>query len=92
MTSSASANFEAPADAGANNVYDIVVHVNDGVNPGAIEAVAIAVTNVDEAPFDIAGGPLTVNEDSGTGSVVGTLVGQDPDNQALTYTQQYVNS
>jgi len=45
----ASPDFEAPADAGSNNVYDIVVHANDGVHQ-TTKAVAITVTDVDEPP------------------------------------------
>jgi Ca2+-binding RTX toxin-like protein len=41
----ASPDFETPHDAGGNNVYDLVVHANDGVNDTA-KAVAITVTNV----------------------------------------------
>jgi hypothetical protein len=36
-------------------------------------------------PNDIAGGPFTVQENSATGTIVGTVVGHDPEGQALTY-------
>ena len=39
-------DYEAPTDAGANNVYDITVSASDGVNTSAAQAVAITVTNV----------------------------------------------
>ena len=42
-------NYEAPTDAGGDNVYDITVTANDGVNTSAAQAVAITVTNVGEA-------------------------------------------
>ena len=45
----ASPNFEAPADAGGNNVYDIIVTASDGIFTTS-KAVAISVTNVNEAP------------------------------------------
>src|SRR4051794_31856528 len=48
VTFKASPNFEAPLDAGPNNVYDIVVHVNDGVNPEDTKAVAITVTDLND--------------------------------------------
>jgi Ca2+-binding RTX toxin-like protein len=38
------------------------------------------------APIDITSGPLSINENSANGTLVGTLTGQDPDNQALAYT------
>ncbi|MFZ4683814.1 MAG: 5'-nucleotidase C-terminal domain-containing protein, partial [Terrimicrobiaceae bacterium] len=41
-------NFEAPADAGANNVYDVVVTASDGSLTDT-QDLAITVTNVDEA-------------------------------------------
>src|SRR6185436_17179457 len=44
----ASPNFESPADAGGNNVYDIVVHANDGAHD-TTQAVAISVTNVNDS-------------------------------------------
>jgi len=42
-------NFESPTDTGANNVYDLTVQVSDG-NLSATQAVAVTVTNVNEAP------------------------------------------
>lgn len=38
-------NFEAPADAGANNVYDVVVTVSDGAG-AASQALAVSIANV----------------------------------------------
>jgi Cadherin domain len=38
-------NFEAPADAGVNNIYNITVHANDGTDD-ASKGVAITVTDV----------------------------------------------
>ncbi|MEI6762411.1 MAG: hypothetical protein WCO22_18370, partial [Betaproteobacteria bacterium] len=49
VTFKASPNFEAPTDAGANNVYDITVTASDGVNTSAAKAVAITVTDVAES-------------------------------------------
>ena len=42
-------NFEAPADAGANNVYDVTVQVSDGALADT-QTIAVSVTNVNEAP------------------------------------------
>jgi hypothetical protein len=41
-------NFEAPADAGANSVYDITVTASDNALGSASLAVSIAVTDVEE--------------------------------------------
>ena len=49
MTFKVSPDHEAPTDAGGNNVYDITVHAFDGIHD-TTQAVAITVTNVNEAP------------------------------------------
>ena len=38
-------NYEAPADAGANNVYDLTVSVSDGIAPAVTQAITVAVTD-----------------------------------------------
>ena len=40
-------NYEAPADAGTDNVYQVTVQANDGTNT-ATKAVTVTVTDVDE--------------------------------------------
>src|SRR4029077_5412409 len=47
VTFKVSPNFEAPGDAGGNNVYDITVHANDGLHD-VTKAVAITVTDVND--------------------------------------------
>lgn len=42
-------NFESPADADADNVYDVVVRVSDGLADDE-QAIAVTVANVNEAP------------------------------------------
>ena len=49
VTFKSSPNYEAPTDAGGNNVYDVTVRASDGTNI-TTKAVAISVTNVNEAP------------------------------------------
>ncbi len=45
-------NFETPADAGANNVYDVIVRSSDGTLFDD-QTIAVTVTNVNEAPTDV---------------------------------------
>jgi serralysin len=45
----AAPNFEAPGDAGANNVYDVIVTVTDSAVPALTDSQAIAVTVTDVA-------------------------------------------
>jgi Ca2+-binding RTX toxin-like protein len=51
-------DFEAPADVGRDNVYDVTVLASDGVNTGT-QAVAITVTDVNEGGGDLPADPTT---------------------------------
>ena len=44
-----SPNFEAPGDAGPDNIYDVMVEATDGTGHVGRKAVKVEVTNVDEA-------------------------------------------
>ncbi len=46
----AAPDFEAPADAGGDNVYDLVVEVADALGAYDTQAVAVSVANADEVP------------------------------------------
>ncbi|NCY24868.1 MAG: hypothetical protein EBX37_08360, partial [Alphaproteobacteria bacterium] len=84
VTFKTSPNFEAPADAGANNVYDITVTASDGSRSSAARAVAITLTNVNEAPSITSGGSASFAENA-TGTVY-TATGTDPDaNTTLSF-------
>ncbi len=75
-------NFEAPTDAGANNVYDVVVKVTDSAGLSDTQALAVTVTNVAEnAPVITSNGggvsaALNVAENS---IAVTTVVATDAD-------------
>lgn len=79
-------NFEVRTDVGANNVYDVVVRATDGVTSDT-QALAITITNVNEAPVitsngggDTAG--VTVSENL---TAITTVSSTDPENTARTY-------
>jgi hypothetical protein len=90
-------NFEAPTDAGADNVYNITVQVDDGAGAGnsiVTKAVAITVTNINEAPVNSAPAMGTADMtnvvafDNGGGNGHATTISvTDPDNQAVATTQ-----
>lgn len=74
-------NFEAPNDAGGNNVYDVVVRVSDGVGGTDDQSIAVTVTNQNEAPVISSNGggasasiPITENS-----TAVTTVTATDPD-------------
>jgi hypothetical protein len=51
LTFVAPPDFEAPTDAGTNNVYDVTVRVSDGLGGTDDQAIAVTVSNVnDNAP------------------------------------------
>jgi Ca2+-binding RTX toxin-like protein len=76
VTFKSSPNFEAPADAGGNNVYDITVTASDGTLSNA-KAVQISVTNQNEGPTVTSGAAATFAENA-TGTVY-TAAATDPD-------------
>jgi hypothetical protein len=82
----AAPNFEAPADAGADNVYDVVVSATNGDTVDT-QALAVTVGNVNEQMIITSDGggataAVSVNENS---IVVTTVVGSDPDGAPVTY-------
>ena len=61
-----------PTDAGGNNIYDVQVQVSDGTNTDS-QAIAVTVTNVNEAPTDITtSGPLSAQENVASGGNIGS--------------------
>ncbi len=80
----AAPDFEVPGDVGANNVYDVTVTAFDGVLTSVARAVAITVTDVNEAPSVTSGGAVSFAENAA--GVVYTASGSDPDaGTRLTY-------
>ena len=74
-------NFEAPADAGGDNVYDVTVQVSDGTLTDS-QAIAVSVVNANETPVNTVPGAQTVAED-GTLAIGGVSVA-DPDGNLAT--------
>ena len=75
----AAPDFEAKIDAGADNVYNVTVTANDALGQSATHAVAITVTNVNEAPTVSSGAAGTVVENAATNTVISTAMATDPD-------------
>jgi hypothetical protein len=81
LSFAASPDFEAPADADANNIYDIIVQVSDG-NLASTQAIAVTVLNQNEAPFFTSQSAVSVQEN---GTAVTTVSALDPENQTVVY-------
>ena len=83
----AAPDFESPADAGSDNVYDLVVQVSDGTLTSS-QSVAVTVTNVNEAPAITSDGgaasaSISIAENQ---AAVTTVTAADPDaGTTLTY-------
>ncbi len=76
-------NFEVPADAGADNVYGVTVQVSDGAGGTDTQAIAITVTNVNEAPVITSAAAVSAAENQ---TAVTTVTSTDVDGGAPVYT------
>ena len=76
-------DFENPADAGANNIYNVVVQVTDGLNIDT-QTIAINITNVNDTPPVITSNGRGVNAAIAVGeagsTAVTTVTATDADN------------
>jgi len=81
-------DFEAPADADSDNVYEVQVRVDDGSGGSDLQDLAIMVTGVNEGPVLVTNAGETTQE--GGGRVIGAaaLEAQDVDDtaDAITFT------
>ncbi|MDO9382680.1 MAG: cadherin domain-containing protein, partial [Hyphomicrobiaceae bacterium] len=76
-------NYENPADAGGNNIYDVKVTASDGTT-ATTQDVAITVTNTNEGPTVTSAAAVSVAEN--TAGTVYTATATDPDaGTTLTY-------
>jgi hypothetical protein len=81
LTFNSAPNFEAPGDAGTNNVYDVQVTADDGALI-TVQNIAVTVTNVNEAPVYSSGNSFTQAENI---AAVTTVAASDPEGVAVTY-------
>jgi Ca2+-binding RTX toxin-like protein len=81
--------IDSSASPSPSTTLTLLVHDNGntgGSDLSASDAATINISSSNQPPTDISGGPLTVNEDSASGTLVGTVTGIDPDSPILTYT------
>ena len=74
-------DFEAPGDADADNVYDIIVTASDGANT-AERTVAIMVTDENEAPVFTSDAAVSVADNQ---ALAYTALATDADGDTLSY-------
>ncbi|MDD2990752.1 MAG: cadherin-like domain-containing protein, partial [Zoogloea sp.] len=81
-------DFEAPTDAGGNNVYDVIVQVSDNQGSTDTQAIAVTVTSVnDSTPVITSGNTASVAENT---TAVMTVTATDADQPAQTLTYSIV--
>jgi hypothetical protein len=86
LTFIAAPDFDIAGDAGANNVYDVTVQVSDGLGGTDMQAIAVTITNVNEAPVITSngGGATASISRAESGTSVTTVTSTDPDAGATT--------
>jgi hypothetical protein len=84
----AAPDFEAPTDAGGDNVYDVTVQVSDGQGSTDSQAIAVTVTSGnDNAPVITSGATASVAENT---TAVMTVTATDADQPAQTLSYSIV--
>ncbi|UVT18916.1 MAG: cadherin domain-containing protein [Nitrospira sp.] len=81
-------NFEGPTDSGGNNVYDVTVLVSDGNGGTDTQALAVMVTNVNEAPVitgNGGGASASINVAENNTAVTSVTTTDVDAGQTLTY-------
>ncbi|WP_227814678.1 cadherin domain-containing protein [Nitrogeniibacter aestuarii] len=89
LTFNSAPNYESPADADTNNVYEVTVQVSDGNGGTDTQAISVTVTNVNETPtlVSLSNSTVAENTDTSAGYSVGSLSTTDPDaGDSFTYT------
>lgn len=92
LTFVAAPNFEAPTDAGTNNIYDVQVTVSDGAGGTDVQDIAVTVTDQNEfavsAVSDADAAVNQISEVTTSGSTVGitaAAVDNDGSTNAITF-------
>ena len=78
-------NYEAPLDAGADNVYNITVTAFDGALSSAAQAMAISVTNVNDAVPVLAPVSLAISEGDTVTLSSANLSASDADSSSFNF-------
>ena len=76
-------DFETPSDADQNNIFELLVQVNDSQAVSPTVLVVVNLTNVDEGPFLESVDSLSLSEDFGTTGM--PLVASDPENDPISF-------
>jgi len=84
-------DFEAPADANTDNVYELSITAADSDGNAAEESWTVEVTDVIEAGYTLSTTTLTIAEDGGTGSYTIVLDVSPTNNVVINLTSNDTN-
>ena len=85
-------DYENPADADANNIYELTLEVSDSTHTTS-QALAITVDDAnDNAPIITAAQSFSIDENSANGTAIGTVVATDVDTSPTTYQDWTITS
>jgi uncharacterized delta-60 repeat protein len=82
LTFNAPPDYEAPTDAGGDNVYDVTVQVADGDGGFDTQAISVTITNINETP--VVGGPAAQAGDEDTPLAINGMSVNDADGNLST--------
>jgi parallel beta-helix repeat protein len=85
LTFNAAPNFEAPTDAGGDNVYNVTVRVSDGAGGVDTQALTITVTDANDAP-SASGDAYVTDEDLPLSIAAAGVLGNDGDEDGAPVT------
>jgi VCBS repeat-containing protein len=88
LTFNSTPDHENPDDADTDNVYEVTIRANDGLN-NTDQTVTITVDNVDEAPVFSSGTTASVAENQ---TAAYTAVAADPESATVTYSLSGVDA
>ena len=78
-------SLKAQPDFETQPSYEVAVKTQDAGGKAKVETFTVSVSDVDEAPtLTVPTGGL-VTEDAATSTIIGSLVGSDPENDSVTY-------
>ena len=87
LTFNPAPDFEIPGDSNTDNNYIVIVTGTDNTPIATSQTLTVTVTNVNEAPTNIALSPTSVNENVSANTPIGILSSTDPDAaNSFTYT------
>ena len=84
LSFSTAPNFEAPADADSNNVYEVAVTISDGTNSGSTISYTVTVDDVAMAITQSQTGPVSEAATSGTTVMTVSTSGDSAESFSIT--------